>query len=50
MSSVIGIGPGSLKIETELNEDGSPKKRGGKGGYPVPNNDSWYFYKGSNQY
>ena len=49
MSSVIGIGPGSLKIETELNEDGSPKKRGGKG-YPAPNNDSWYFYKGSNQY
>ena len=47
MTSVIGFGPGSLNIETELNEDGSPKKRGAKG-YPLPNKNSWYFYKGNN--
>ena len=45
--TVTGVGPGTLKIETELNEDGSPKKRGAKGYFP-PNESSWYFYKGLN--
>jgi len=41
LSSVIGIGPGSMRIETELNEDGTLKKKKG-GGYPAANESSWY--------
>jgi len=32
-----------MRIETELNEDGTLKKRGAKGGgYPAANESSWY--------